>query len=348
MARIFNDGAEMLDTCFWDGEPGRGYAQVQTATPNPFLGEAYYEINGYTQYMQKSFTALSELYFRQRFYYEAISSAPSGGAWFPKFRAGATQVCALSVDNLFHWTAYGATSAAVLEDSGVVASGGQWYQVQIYLKIADAPNGRFVVWIDENKLIDFTGDTKTGADTTIDNIRYEPAGSAGGSEILRVDDLAMNDTTGAADNSYCGDGSYVKVYPDGNGTHNNWHGSDGNDVDNYLLCDEFPKDDDTTYVYHDNTSGTQQQFAMSHLSFTGYTIRRLYAEARARKTAATAMTLKLGQLAAGGADVVSAGRVLYTNAYTRIVGDDALVNPVDGNPWEEADIDAIEFVAQVT
>jgi hypothetical protein len=87
---------------------------------------------------------------------------------------------------------------------------------------------------------------------------------------------------------------------------------------------------------------------MSHLSFTGYTILRIWAEARARKTAAAAMTLKLGQLAAGGADVVSAGRTLYVGSYTKIVGDDSFVNPVDVNPWEEADIDAIEFVAQVT
>jgi hypothetical protein len=249
----------------------------------------------------------------------------------------------LSVDAANHFMAQ-ATTIGVLETSTLVMVVDTWYLIEIYFKEANAPNGRFVVYVDGNKIIDYTGDTQPAATTTFDNIIFDKTSTT----HVSVDDLALNDTAGAVDNSWCGDGVVVKVEPDGNGTHNNWHGSDADDVDNYQMCQEFPKDDDTTYVYHDNTSGVQQQFAMSHLSFTGYTILRIYAEARARKTAAVAMTLKLGQLAAGGADVVSAGRALYTGAYNRVVGDDSFVNPVDTNPWEEADIDAIEFVVQVT
>ena len=200
-------------------------------------------------------------------------------------------------------------------------NGNQWYLLEVYYKLADAPNGRIIAYVDGTKILDLTGDTKPGAAANFNLINHSSRNAGG--EILCLDDMAANDTAGGSDNSWVGDGILVKVYPNGNGTHNNWHGSDGNDVNNYELCDEFPNDADTTYIYHDNTSGTQQQFAMSSLSFTGYTIQRLYAEARARKTAASAMTLKLGQLASGGSDVVSAGRTLFVGNYERVVGDEA-------------------------
>jgi hypothetical protein len=334
MTRIFTDGAEMQDISFWDTTS----ASLAVASATPAISPYYYTYGNSTG-CGKSFTAIAEYYFRAR----VRCDIPTTVLRIPTFRSGVTDLAWLSINGASQFIAQ-ATTIGVLETSATVMAANTWYLIEIYFKLANAPNGRFVVYVDANKIIDYTGDTLPAALVTFDNI--ELAKAAGSSLLL--DDLALNDTAGAVDNSWCGDGVVVKVEPDGNGTHNNWHGSDADDVDNYQMCHEFPKDDDTTYVYHDNTSGVQQQFAMSHLSFTGYTILRIWAEARARKTAAAAMTLKLGQLAAGGADVVSAGRVLYVGSYTKIVGDDSFVNPVDGNPWEEADIDAIEFVAQVT
>jgi hypothetical protein len=337
MTRIFTDGGEMADIDFWNATVG---ITVGTAAPAPFASAYRYRV-GSGDATFRNISALSEGYVRVRAQIESITTAYR----LVCFRTGTTTVAYLSIDAIGNIQAV-ATTIGVLEVSTLVMNINQWYLFEVYFKEANAPNGRFVVYADGTKIIDYTGDTQPAAATTFDNI-YFSAGSGAGTDLF-LDDLALNDTAGAVDNSYCGDGIVVKIEPDGNGTHNNWHGSDADDVDNYQMCHEFPKDDDTTYVYHDNTSGVQQQFAMSHLSFTGYTILRIYAEARARKTAAAAMTLKLGQLAAGGADVVSAGRALYISAYTRIVGDDSFVNPVDTNPWEEADIDAIEFVAQVT
>lgn len=45
--------------------------------------------------------------------------------------------------------------------------------------------------------------------------------------------------------------------------------------------------------------------------------------------------------------MVSAGRLLYINYYERIVGDDSFINPVMVAAWTEADLDALEFVAEV-
>lgn len=338
MTRIFNDGAEMVDLKFWDGI-NNSPPTVESATP--FVSEYYYEIkSGGARYVWRNLpAAISECYTRVRVRANALDT----GHMFINFRTGGTNVAWVGMNALNQFIAT-VTTVGLVGTSAAVMVEDTWYLIEVYFKEANAPNGRFVVKVDENIVIDYTGDTQPAAVTTFDNVMY----LCGGGGPLLIDDLALNDTNGAVDNSWCGDGIYVKVEPDGDGTHSNFHGSDGDDVNNYALCDEYPKDDDTTYVYHDNTSGVQQQFTLSHLSFTGYTILRLYAEARARKTASTAMTIKLGQLASGGSDVVSAGRALYVGSYNRVIGDDALVNPVDGNPWEEADIDALEFVAQVT
>lgn len=219
----------------------------------------------------------------------------------------------------------------------------QWYLVEVHFKLANAPDGIFQVKIDGTQIINFTGDTRSS--DTYTSFNCINMAHTGG---VYIDDLAMNDTSGGADNSWCGDGSIVKVYPNGNGTHNNWHGSDLDDVNNYALVDEFPKDDDTTYVYHDSSaSGTQDQYAMSDYSGAGYTISRIYAEARAKLSAPSANTLKLGVLPSGGADQMSAGRVLTSGAYSRVVGDEYTTNPVDAGAWEEADIDALEGVIEV-
>jgi len=337
MTRIFADGAEMRDILFFDGW-NTDLPIVSSATP--YLSTYYYTIqSGGSRYAWRNLpAALSECYARTRVRTPTIQNTHK----FICFRTGSTNVAWVGQNAIAQWIAQ-VTTVGVVGTSVPAMLVDTWYLLEVWFKEANAPNGRFVVKIDGNTLIDFTGDTQPAAATTFDNIMWE----AGSFATILIDDLALNDTAGLVDNSWCGDGVVVKVEPDGNGTHNSWHGSDADDVDNYQMCHEFPKDDDTTYVYHDNTAGIQQQFAMSHLSFTGYTILRIWAEARARKTAAVAMTLKLGQLAAGGADVVSAGRALYIGSYNRVVGDDSLVNPVDTNPWEEADIDAIEFVAEV-
>lgn len=339
MTRIFTDGAEMRDTIFW--ELISASTQVVVASATPYVSPYYYAVSaGTTAWALKSISALSECYVRYRVRTDFLTTTNR----FLSFRKAGTAVAWISLAAGAQFMA-SATTIGVLETSTLVAIANTWYLFEVYFKEANAPNGRFVVYVDGNKIIDYTGDTQPGADTTFDQIYFQ--GSTSGTGNILLDDIALNDTAGLVDNSWCGDGVVVKVEPDGNGTHNSWHGSDADDVDNYQMCHEFPADGDTTYVYHDNTAGVQQQFAMSHLSFTGYTILRIWAEARARKTSAVAMTLKLGQLASGGADVVSAGRTLYIGSYTRVVGDDSLVNPVDTNPWEEADIDAIEFVAEV-
>jgi hypothetical protein len=339
--RIFTDGAEMQDLAFWDDYSSA--ITVINAAPAPYASDWCYKMGTGTGTATKNIPAGSEYYFRERWYVASRSVDQR----FPTFRLGTTAVAWLCLDATWHPQAT-ATTIGILATATDPLNAGQWYEIEIYFKEANAPDGRFVVNIDGVNVISYSGDTQPAAASTFDNLFF--VNGSVSAQCLYLDDLALNDTSnadGLNDNSWCGDGVVVKVYPDGNGTTNDWFNNTGDHVANWSYVDEFPKDDDTTYVYHDGAiSGHQDQYSLSHYSFSGKTILRTYPEARCRKTSAAAHTVKLGTLAAGGADVMSPARNLTIGAYTRIVGTDAKVNPVDGNPWEEADIDALEFVIE--
>lgn len=292
----------------------------------------------------------NEVYFRVRLQPKVISNyvAPS----FYDTVTGAT-LLSFSMDTSTGYFCFKNAAGAVIvgATSDVPSIVNRWYLIELYVNIADAPDGVLIAYVDGNKIIQYNGDTKFGVPDSFNRI-YFSSGSNGGGHDIWIDDLAMNDTgnnDGKNDIAWCGDGIIVPIDPLQDGAHSNWHGSDGNDVDNFEMCNEFPADGDTTYVYHDGTAaGTQQQFGMD-ATFSGLnkTVLRIYAEARVSKTAVDDHHIKIGTLAAGGVDVLSADQDLYTGAYHRYVGPEAKINPVDSAAWEEADIDALEFVAEV-
>lgn len=341
MTRIFTDGAEMRDILFWDNS-----YECTIGSTDPFESPYYYGIaaGGQRYACHVLPAAISECYMRAR-----IRNTTNPGFYGLNLfllRMGLVTIASVGAEDLNRLIARVGSATVDTSIQGYLLAMA-WYLLEVYFKMADAPNGRFVVKIDGNIVIDFTGDTKPDANTTFDNFVF----IASTSSELSIDDLAMNDTAGGVDDSWCGDGVVVKVTPDDNSaTTNNWHGSDSDDVDNYLMVDEYPYDGDTTYVYRDGAdSGTQQQFKMSDdYDGTNKTILRIFAEGRARKTSAVADTIKIGILASGGSDVMSGGLPLLAEGpYLRIVGPDELINPVDSATWEEADIDALEFVTEV-
>ncbi len=62
-----------------------------------------------------------------------------------------------------------------------------------------------------------------------------------------LDDVAVNDTTGSIDNSWCGDGHVIALTPNANGDFSQFVGSDGDTTANYALVNEIPANT-TSYV----------------------------------------------------------------------------------------------------
>jgi hypothetical protein len=220
-----------------------------------------------------------------------------------------------------------------------------WCLLEVYFKEANAPNGRFVLSVDGNIVIDYTGDTQPAADTTFDNVYFR---SASTNDSFDIDDLALNNTSGLMDNSWCGDGIVVKITPSGSGTVNNWSNSGSvSGSANYLYVDEYPSDT-TTYTYCSASStGVKDKYAMSNLGGGIGSITRIFSEARIKKEVADSTTIKLGYLPNGGTDTMSGSVALYTT-YAQAIGTSASANPVTGLAWTVADVNALEYVIEMS
>ena len=255
MARLWTGGAELQSTASLVE-----YTAIVTNAPAiettiKRSGAAAWRINNASaaEGFRNQHTTTQGVHFLRLYLW--VVTMPAGTSVFAGFRiSGAYKVA-------FRLTAAGLLQVFNSEDNALIGvnstaiSTGQWYRLEMKCDTTtlsstavevsayvDTP-GASAFWntsgtIDLSVLPTNIGVAHTG-DTTFDYV---------------VDDVAVNDNSGSFQNSYPGEGKVVHLYPNGNGDNSAWTGSDGNSTDNYLLVDEFPPDDATTYV-QSNTSG---------------------------------------------------------------------------------------------
>ena len=125
--------------------------------------------------------------------------------------------------------------------SGVVGVG-VWHFFEMKYVVADS-GGRFIVEVDQNREIDFTGDTEPGSGTEIDGVRiWNPGWN---DAVIHFDDIRIMDDAGTKLNDLIGDARIYTLAPDSD-VAANWTPSGGGD--NHDDVDEVPNDGDTTYV----------------------------------------------------------------------------------------------------
>lgn len=331
MARQWSDGAEFKDTLFWDVSDS-----ITASATYKRSGTSSYRI-GTSGSGSKSTGDLTSGYFRYALY--GTTNTP-GTTTYIRFRHGTTNLVSISITftggKYVDTVTVGSTAVAWGTTSW---QGSTWYLYEIYVSIDDS--GRVILYRDGVKEIDYSGDTKPGTDTHFDGIYFGNSGSID----YYYDDIAFNDTTGGVDDSWCGDEHYELLAPNADGDVNNWTGSDGDKISNYLLVDEVPQDSDTTYVKA--TTDVQDMYNVGDYSPTGKIPVRVWAECRAKDNDSSAGAIWVGYKTGGTVYLSSAVRTL-TGSYSRIVGDDAKLNPFDGQAWEEADLDAIQFVVEAS
>lgn len=216
---------------------------------------------------------------------------------------------------------------------------GEWYLFEVHWLIDDA-SGVAQMKVDGILEVDFDGDTKNSATASVGRVYFGP-----GSNTAYYDDIAVNDTTGAVDNSWCGDGHIIALTPDGNGDVTEWTGSDADASDNYLLIDDIPADDDTTYTY-ESTVDQRDLYALAASGLSGVTINRVWPEARARKTVADGTQIALVTKTTA-TEYDSADLDVGTDYSTRVIGAEYTANPNTTNPWSIAELDALQVGPKV-
>src|SRR3989304_495806 len=236
MGRVFTDGAEFQDLLFWSIV--QAGPAITTVGSNVRSGLAAYRYSSGSQYSDKILpAALSEFYFKLGYKRDGATSV---GTRIPAWFATSTELGSIRLNTTTHLLEH-YVGPTLTTTGTIVIPLSTHCVIECHVKIGDAPNGIVETKVDGIPDISFAGDSKPGADAAANMLRVYSMVSSG----MNIDDLALNDTTGGVDDSWCGDGKIILQTPNGAGDNTGLTPSAGS---NYECVDEFPNDGDTTYV----------------------------------------------------------------------------------------------------
>lgn len=327
MTRLATEGFELGDTLALNSANN-----VDITTTFQRTGTYAIKIDGLNNsYWEIVYTASSEVYafvgyLNDNLYRANIIDLLSGG----------TSIARIYNDGTMYPSLY--LEGSLIGTGAVQIPEHTWTMFELHLKIDDAPNGIITAKYNGAIFASYTGDTKYSA-STVNRIRG--ARTYEGSHYW--DDIAVNDANGLVDNSWVGD-CRVEYHPaNDNGDESDWNGSDGDKVDNYDMVNDIPQNGDVNYVYS-TTPGDQDIYKVTDFSGAGKIINRIWPECRAKDAQNAGGQIKIGHKNDGTVYLGSAQSLL--GSYGCIKGDAPTVNPFDSGAWEDADIDAIQFVAE--
>lgn len=271
-------------------------------------------------------------------YYSSTNTA--AGVFWPSFQGdgGAT-----SHMRLGHSTSTGVLSARrstteVANSGARVLPTNEWHYIEVKTTVADT-GGIFVVRVDGEEWINYTGDTKNaGTATTIDRIQW-----SGPSGTWRIDDVYVCDGIGATSNDFLGDVKVETLLPNGNGVTSQWVGSDGNSVDNYALVDEVPAN--TTDYVASPTIGNRDLYEFGNLQMTSGQVIGVQPTYYGQKSdAGAASIIDVARLADGTVDT-GPSKALSTT-WSQAAGKVREAKP-GGGAWTISDVNGAQFGVEV-
>ena len=329
MARVWTEGWEFKDLigyCY-GGVYGISTTVKRSGAASMYIGNISASSDGW---LYKTIDSVSEFYLRF-----AVYISPRGSMKVPKIYFDSNSY--ITFGTCYQLNLY---IGGVLVDSGnTTLYEDIWYLVELHIK-KSATVGVVEAKIDGSSdlEIDFSGNTGAGATSQIKF--YFAVGVLGELGRAYFDDIALNDTTGGVDDSWCGEGKIIVMMPNDDSAPLELTPSAA--VDHHLLVDEVPTDGNTTYV-EGSVINEEDMYKLTPSGLVDVDINRVWAEARSMKTAAVDGHVALITKAAGGAEV-SGGDVDLLTTYTiKVLGAEQIENPVDTDPWEVADIDLIEI-----
>ncbi len=329
MTRILTDGAEFGDGAFF--ELGNAAATQDHVRSGNY---AYFADTIGTSPTKLLPTHMSEFYIRWCSYLDWVGDE---ACWLWGLDHHGNRVTGLFLDTSgkLHWYV-GGTDVAIgtypFQDA-------YWHLLDCYIKI-HGTSGSLMCKLDGVMDVNFAGNTQGNGQTEGDRLWWSSGYHLGFYPRHYFDDIALNDVNGAADNTWCGDGHIERLSPNNDGDVLQWVASTGGS--HFQTVDDMPPNGDTDYI------GTiqpnkQDMFHLTSFDDTNKLVRRVYSEMRARDMSAVGQVLKLGVKTSGSVYLCSADRVLTYN-YTRVVGDEMLVDPNTGLAWTKDALDAMQFV----
>jgi hypothetical protein len=320
MARIFIDGFEAGQDDLWDAENN---ANVVSSTGLDMDGDYCLDINSITEYVEKNITADDEMY-------AAVLWRPTNNASSKvsiSFYRDGTLLVAIqrnATSDLIE--AYRGTT--LIDTGSISVPYNATYLIEVRVKIHDSA-GRVQTKIDGVSDIDFTGDTKPGADTQFNRVRL--GHTAGGNySYAYFDNLILDDA------AWIGDTNIQAVVPTAAGNSTGWTPSAGS---NYACVDEKPASD-VDYVSI-NANDVSDTYTTGDMTGTINSVKCVQIQSRT-KTDGSPTPTKIKLVArSGGTDYLSSGEAV--SASEKALCNLWETNPADSAAWEEADVNALQI-----
>ena len=357
MARIFMDGFEsgkptyanstVYSSAIYNGGLWLCYSATtaaslgaSTTTRNTYSGYSFrYLMGGATTAYATSTFASTYTSLYTRFYIRKVTDTGSNNVYISLI-GGGTVRCSLRVGGSGQVIGIANSSLVFTSSNGVIDVGTQWYKVEFFFK-ANASTGELTCYVDNVNIGSWTGDSGT---TAVDSIRIGGVNTSNfTSSDFYIDDLAVNDTTGSINNSWCGDGTIIGLVPKGAGNYMQMSNV-GAAVSNWQAVDEIPNDGDTSYV-HSNVVGTMDTYDMQELVATksvpsNATVNAsqiLYTARYSDASGSVAPVLRSGSTDYIGTNVAATS--VYTGQIKYQVFD---ISPFTSSQWTVSEIDGIE------
>lgn len=320
MAIIFIDGFEGDDATLWSSSATPVLVAASTYSMD---GSYALRLYGGAFWVQKNFTAAAEYYFSFWLNVQASNSER-----ILEVRSGTTTLCSLwrtnnATGNLKAYTGYGTSLLATGTATTPVST---LRKIGVWIKIDDAA-GRFKVVVDGVDDIDYTGDTKPGAETTFDNVVM---GARAGEPNFVMDNFIIDDAAMPL-------GLLIqKIVPTGAGTTTGYTPSTGS---NYACVDEVPASD-TDYI-HTNTPDAIDSYATGNLTGDIGSVACVQVQVRAKYEGSPAVPNIAPLVRSGTTDYAGANQALttaYASYYNTLVTD-----PDTSAAWSESGVNALEI-----
>jgi len=157
------------------------------------------------------------------------------------------------------------------------------------------------------------------------------------------DDFYLCDGTGSTNNDFLGDVAVTDLYPNGNGSTNNFINNNGNSVNNYSHVNADPTNDGATYVQSSN-QGDIDLYGFGSLPYSG-TVHALQQIIEVEKSDAGARTvapiINISSNNYQGIVVTppTSSYLYYMSPYD--------TNPNTTNPWTDNDVNNAEYGIEI-
>jgi len=325
MARVYQTGLEM-GYCPFDVAAAGVINTVTTAG-----SWSTYSIKGTTN-ANPDVTSLpasySELYLGARFYADGVHGE---NVVYGLRDSGTTHVYLTFDTAATTFKAFHGAGGLLGTASGTYANNA-WHYVESRITIDNA-TGIWQLKVDGTQVLNLAAqDTRNGAAATANQMSF--AGDASS----YLDDIYVNDTTGAQNNAFSGDIRISAYIPNAAGDVTGLTATSGS---NYATVDERPPNDATDYVYDSGTSNYDLYNIPDTSGITSVQAATLWLRAQKSDAGAKNIAHKIKSAATEdtGADIaLSTSWTYYGKVYD--------VDPTDSNAWTASKINALQIGAK--